>query len=226
MKLTEVSELRMRVGYARGYEQSRSTVTGEGGSTVPTGEEDGNASPDAVVSESDGDSESVVGDIMLTTHLRRDLTHSLSFSRNIRGGFTSAFETYDSLTYTLTWSGRATTAQLFSQYSDVAPSGGETQYSDWGTTLSVSYPLASYMGLNFQTSYYVRDNTEDLREDADIQDSNDYETWATRIGTSFAVTKTIDFTTYAQHIERLSDAGSLEYERDIIEAIFRYSHQF
>ena len=63
-------------------------------------------------------------------------------------------------------------------------------------------------------------------EDEDLEFSNDYETWVTRVGTSFRLTERLTFSSYAQHTERYSDAEDLEYTRDTLAAYLTYHRQF
>ena len=60
----------------------------------------------------------------------------------------------------------------------------------------------------------------------DPEYTSDYETLSVRLGTTFSVTRMIDFSIYGQHIDRLSDNPNLEYSRDIAAGTFTYKHDF
>ena len=102
-----------------------------------------------------------------------------------------------------------------------------SDYSDWQSGIRFSYPLVDYITLLLSSTYSVRDNdVQGPEEVGELEDTNDYRTWSSRIATSFALTREVDFTTSAQHIERYSDSDRLEYSRDIFAATLTYSHEF
>jgi len=223
--LSERTELTLSLGYSVGVvaEAGRERITTT------------NLETD-VETEADKDTASLTGKIGLRTLLRKDLVHSLSYSRSLRGGFRTAFETVDTYEYKIDWTGYASSASLYSRLSMVEPSTeARNEYRDWTSGFEMSYPLVRYITLLFQSTYSVRNNTtesgapeeelEDLQEVADQELRNDYTTWQTRIGTKFSLMREIDFTTYAEHIERYSDSEDLEYERDILAAYLTYTHE-
>jgi hypothetical protein len=71
-------------------------------------------------------------------------------------------------------------------------------------------------------------NNEDVLPDAGLEPEwmEDYQTWLTKIGTGFNVTREVTFTAYYSHGERFSDLEDLAYQRDTVEATFTYTHRF
>jgi len=227
LRLTEASSLKLSVGFSRG--QTKQVRTADLPAVAPDSAADPAAegvSGDTRRAEAESEPESVSGSVALTTQLRRDLAHKIGFSRGIRGGFSSAFETYDRYSYHLRWGGDATTAEAYTEYTDVENSDLDSDYTSWVSGLILSYPLVENIRLRLSTAYNIRENSGDVLEDADPQDVNNYETWTTRLSSSFELTKKIDFTTYFQHVERTSDDDQLAYKRDIVAANLRFSHQF
>jgi len=209
-RLTDVTTLTATLGASAGYSYGVST-------TEDDEDDEGN------------DQERLSGSLLLKTQIMRNLAHSFSYRRGLRGGFDSSFDLYDDYAYRLTWGGHATKAQLYSSLSEVQPDGeSEDEYSNWTSGASVSYPITRIIRLYMTTSYAIRDNPDAALDDDDEDDESryDYETWRSRIGTSFAVTRSIGFNTYVEHVERTSDAETLGYERDTFAATFNYSHQF
>jgi len=213
MRLTEVSTLTAGLGYA----------AGAGIGTEVAVQNDQERRDFSV--ERQG---SLVGHVNLTTHLRRDLTHSFEYRRGLRTGFDSAFELYDQYAYRIWWQHDLTTVSGHSVYRVVYPSSDLVNgYSDWTSGIDFSYPLADRVALLGTTAYSQRRNEAVAATGVvDEEWSNDYATWLSRLGTSVAVNRKINFVTYAEHIQRWSDANELEYVRDIFEAMFVYRHQF
>ena len=198
--LTGVSVLSLRAGYSQGYHWS-----------PPVADE--------------SESATVSGAASLRTQLRRNLSHKLGYSRTLRGGFNSAFEQVDAYDYRIEWKGAASSVTLHSALKEVEPSSDSVNaYRDWSSGLEVSYPLRPYINLQFSSKYSVRQNRDTVEGDEEWV--YDYDTWSTRLGTSFAVTRKIDFTTYVQHVERYSNSEQLEYERDTISGVFTFRHRF
>lgn len=165
----------------------------------------------------------------IKTFLKENVWHSLGYSSSINTGYRAAFELVDSLEYRLEWNGDATTVALSSEYRTTEPSGNIfSKYADWVTELNVIYPLTRFIDLEGTLRYQIRENDPNLlsNELYDPETTSDYDTWMGRIGSSFAVTKTIKFYTYYTHVSRDSDNEDLVYTRDIFESYFRYSHQF
>lgn len=209
-RLTDVTTLTATLGTSLGYTRSVRRSSDDDDDTA-------------------GDQERLSGSVKIETQLMRNVKHSFEYDRGLTGGFDSAFNEYDTLAYRFAWSGYATKLQLYSTLREITPDGDdEEQYSDWKSGLSLSYPLTRYISTYLTSDYTVRDNADANREDEDEDDEvrYDYDTWRTRLGTSFGVTKEVNFNAYAEHIERISDASTLEYERDTVAATLTYSHQF
>jgi len=213
LRLTRATSVSLAAGYARGAVAGRRRD--------PTREE---------VEEREEEPETITGSVELETLMRRDLTQTIRYGRAMRTGFSSNFEVTDTYRYELDWRGDLVSARAYSQLTEVDPSNrDETDYSDWTSGLTVTYPLVNrpYITLNASTRYSVRDNSaRGITVVTEPEQENDYETWDSRIGTSFGIARDISFTTYVQHIERFSDYEDLQYERDIFAAYFTYSHQF
>jgi len=198
--LTGASVLSLRAGYSEGYALD----------------------PDVT---NETDQATVFGEASLKTQLRRDLAHQFSYGRYLRGGFSTAFEQVDTYGYAIDWKGARASARLYSTVNEVTPSSSAVnQYRNWSSGIGASFPLTYYIDLHFSTVYSVRDNQDTATGDEEWQ--NDYDTWSSRLGTSFAITRKVDFTTYVQHVERLSDSEDLEYERDTFSAMFTFKHRF
>ncbi|MBN2302326.1 MAG: hypothetical protein JXN60_07425 [Lentisphaerae bacterium] len=210
--LGDNTSLTLGIGYAFGY--------GYGYYWTDAPEEDSGVS--------EGNSESVVGSAALTTQLRKDLSHSVKFAKSIDGGFNTGFETSDEYSYRLYWQGEAASINGGSALRYVQPnSKSVNSYSNWKSDLNLRYPLIRFVDLLFSTAYTVRVNKSlDSKGGIDAEWANDYATWVSSVGTSFAVTRSIGFSVSYQHIERYSDSSLLAYERDIFLALLSYKHEF
>lgn len=169
----------------------------------------------------------------LRTEMTRNLWHSLSYRRGLRGGFNAAFEEYDSWLYQIGYKNEMVDTTIYSDYTAADPTlAGENDYSTWRNGVKITYPLTRFIDLQASTDYTLRrngnvDNVNNLTGELDIpENTSDYDTWTSRLGTSFSLTKTIDFVTYLQHQERISDDPDLEFTRDTFYANFVYTHQF
>lgn len=204
--LTASSTLALGVGYTRGESSTRLTEDGR---------------------QTEGDEEqTITGNASLATQLRRNLAHSVSYDRGMRSGFDSDFEIFDSLEYRIRWTGAAAAVTLYTRWLEVRPSAeGGNGYTDRVTGAEAAFPVTSFMTLDASSSYAQRENRFTLAEGA-LESTNDYNTWVSRIGTSFAITRSIDFIAYYMHIERESDNDNLSYQRNIYEAMLRYTHRF
>jgi len=178
-------------------------------------------------SESARDTVSLVAEARVQTRLRKDLDHSLTYERGLRGGFLSAFEEYDTLEYRVDYKGAFTSLALFSRWSNIRPSASAlNEYSDWTSGLNWTYPLSRAVDLKLSSVYSVRENDTLLTATGEPELDNDYETWTTRAGTGFRLTRSIDFDAYVEHVERTSDAADLAYTRDTVAATLTYRHDF
>lgn len=212
LRLSEMSVLSVGIGYAVGaaYATGRRVVE----------EREGRI-------EGEGDRETLTGFITLETQLRKDLRHELGYAHTLRGGFASAFEEADEYHYTLTWQGAASSAQAYARLLQVNPSGHLPDYRNRVVGAEISYLLLPPVTLRISGQHAERDN-ETPPEVAGFrpEDVYDYRTWFVRAGTSFALTRKLEFYAYAQHAERESASGDLDYQRDQIGALFTYTHQF
>ncbi len=175
--------------------------------------------------------DSLTGSIGLETKLTRGTSHSLSYERRFQQGYLSASELVDALLYRLSWASELTTASAHTGLSRADPSNLDvSDYDGWTSGISVTHTLTRYVKLVMTTQYSTRRmrnipaTAEEGKTDPELL--YDYNTWVSRIGTSFALTKKIGFSTYYQHIERDSDYGDLAYTRDMFAANCAFSHQF
>ena len=206
--VTDVSSLRVGAGY----------------STASTAETEPSVAPGG----SRSDSFSMMGYVDLSTRLRRDLAHFVGFSRGVRSGFESAFETYDTVYYRITWNRNETKLSAHTAWTQVQPSSDSVSgYSDWSIGLEGTLPLTEWISLFATSRYDVRSNETAGTDPAVPADQQgDYSTWANRLGTSLAVTRSIEFVTYYEHTIRRGDSPSQDSTWDIFEAFFIYRHQF
>jgi len=214
MRLTQVTSFTVGVGYGAGYARQVQRTVATTGTPVQ-------------VAEPEGRQGTLVGYAKLVTRLRKDTEHTLSYARGLRTGFDSAYEIYDEYAYKITWQGSATRITGYTTYQDVEPSSPDVNgYSDWISGVDLTHPLTQSANL-FATSYYdARNNRTAVSANADPEWTNNYATWVSRIGTSLTLTKSIDFVTYFEHVERYSASSQLAYSRDVFEATFYYRHQF
>jgi hypothetical protein len=169
----------------------------------------------------------MVGEVSLTTHLSEELVHSYGFARNVQGGFSSDFETVDAYQYRLDWKGDLVGVNLSSSLQDVTPSKASVNaYSDWTSSINISYPLLPYITLLASSSYDVIKNKGTATSSNPVEWNHDYKTWTSQIGTSFSVTREVGFSTSVQHIERSSDSKDLAYQMNIFSADLTYTHAF
>jgi hypothetical protein len=212
MRLTQFTTARAGIGYSVGYSSQR-------GATERDGE--------SVERESESRQGSMTGFASLTTALREDLSHTFDFRRGLRTGFNSDYEIYTMYGYSLDWRGAVSSAGLFTRIYEVEPSGDQvSSYRDWQSGVRCSYPLTGFATLIASSVYSIRENNAREDQAGELEDRSDYETWSSRVGTSFSITKNLTFLTYYEHVERYSDASDLTYSRDIFEARFSYRHQF
>jgi hypothetical protein len=171
--------------------------------------------------------DTVIGGAFIETDLSKSLTHALAYTRSQDVGFESSFENSSALTYTLEWAGRFSAAQFRTGYADVEVSDRRGDYTDWVTGVVYQHPLTSWIVLELSTLYAVRENNPPPDPAGlAVTEVDDYDTWSSRIGTAFGVTRDVEFKTYAQHTERFSDNLELEYERNLLSAMFTYTREF
>ncbi len=227
VKMSPFTRIRVGVGYSAGYSGRAGVASGSSGDST---------------AEQLDKSGSLTGFASLTTDLRKDLTHTFDYRRGLRTGFESDYELFSMYGYRIDWRGALESASFFTRVMEVEPSGDNVgSYRDWTTGLNATYALfriADRMGAFYSpllravdligTSTYTVRSNEGVAANGDAEPElhEDYATWASRLGTSFAVTKSIGFLVYFEHVERMSEAEQLAYTRDIFEAILTYRHQF
>ena len=168
----------------------------------------------------------MTGQLSLETQLGRDLSHSLKIARSLRPGFLSTFEVSNLYGYEIIWKSEQASAGFYSELNNTESSQSSVnEYTDWNSGLSLSYPLVEYITLLFSTAYSVRKNEAGEFAGIDEDLRTDYRTWSSKVGTSFSVTRNVEFTTSFRHVERESDSEALDFERDIFTAVFTYKYQ-
>jgi len=226
LPITDATTLNLSLGSSAGYVTGRGTRTTEQDGEVQTTDR-----------ERDADSLVLSGAATLRTQMSRNLWHALTYRRGVRSGFNSAFEDFDTWNYRISYTGGEVGIQVYSRYVAVEPTlDSDTKYTDWRNGVRITYPLTHIVTLVGSSEYAIRDNqaysgdvdtrgelTGDVEE---AENRSDYDTWTSRLGTSFGLTKKIDFNTYIQHYERISDDKDLEFTRDTFAANLVFSHQF
>jgi hypothetical protein len=210
------STLQLGAGLSTGYQEAQQQTSGA----------------DAV-SDSDEQSKTTETSAQaeLETRLRRDLTHSLGYTRGLRGGFNSTFELHEQYAYRLDWKGERARFGVSSVLSSIEPEGGAASaYRTWANTASAARDVARNTTLTLTSTYTTRENdavTAAEAEDLDAEDLNDYETWVTRLAARVQLTpRHLSLETYVEHIERFSGSEDLAYTRDTAAAYLTYSRPF
>jgi len=177
------------------------------------------------------DQNSLTGSVELETKLTRGISHSLSYERRFQQGYLSASELVDALRYRLIWTGDLTTTTIHTSASRVDPSNLDvSDYDAWTSGISITHSLTQFVRL-VMSSHYSRRRIRNVPATAEEGKTDpellyDYNTWVSRIGTRFALTKKIGFNSYYEHVERDSDYGDLAYTRDLISANCTFVHRF
>jgi hypothetical protein len=217
VRMSPFTRIRVGAGYSAGYSVAGNAIVASGTA--------GDTTADQLNTSQAG---TLTGFGSLTTDLRKDLSHTFDYRHGLRTGFRSDYELFTAYGYQINWRGALESASFFTRVTEVEPGGNNAgRYRDWATGLNGTYPLLRVADLIGSSTYTVRYN-EDPAQGAEVDPElkADYATWASRIGTSFSITKSIGFLVYFEHIERTSNADVLNYVRDIFEAIFTYRHQF
>jgi len=224
LRLTEFTRVSVGLGYSVGV-----SVGGAAAVTVTrTGTEEEPVEQEQLVT-GENDAATMTGFVKLRTQLNPRLAHRLSYDRRIRTGYKTALETVDSYEYRLNWDGQATKASLYSTLNVVEPSRVDVrEYDDWTSGMTMDYPLVRYVTLHMLSKYTVRRNRGTVLDAANVptEELYDHKTWTSRIGTSFQLTRSITFNTYAQRVKRESESDDLTFVRDIFAATLKYTHRF
>jgi hypothetical protein len=175
-----------------------------------------------------GSVDSMSATASLSTQMSREWSHGMNYQYGLTGGFSSPFNLQSSLSYELSYENDMASMVFSSGYTSVEPQVAEfSDYTSWLSSLNIGLPMTRSIGLLFSASYAARANGVSASTDlSDPEYTSDYDTLSLRLGTSFSVTRRIDFTIYAQHIDRMSDNENLDYSRDILAGTFSFSHAF
>ncbi|OVE73483.1 hypothetical protein BVX94_03830 [bacterium B17] len=212
IKATDFSVISISAGYSLGSVDDELTI-------------------DSVTDNSqDSDLGSVIGSFSLNTKMSEELSHMLGYSREMDGGFNTAFEIIDKAMYKIDWKTDRASVSVYTDYDSVDPrSDTYSDYTDWTSGLKWSYKMSDYLALGYKISYSIRDNAElstTTVEELDESLTQDYSTLDNRLKLTMAVTENIDFVTYVEHEDRSSDSPDLDYDRFTGGAVFTYKHQF
>lgn len=100
--------------------------------------------------DSDDTTSAMTGNVALQTDLAKNLQHTLTYTRGVRDGWSSA-ETYDGFSYDIQWTGDLTTLKFRSSINSVDPALAEDRdYSDWQNQLMATRALADFLRNDFQ----------------------------------------------------------------------------
>lgn len=189
--------------------------------------------------ETEGSSGGTIGRVGLRTDLRRNLWHSLTYSRALTSGYSSGLELDDDVRYSLVWSGEPIAVGTSVARHNAEPKlSTATAYRDWLMTVFASWPMMKEVTLHVSTAYTIRDNDppapagtteEDGTGDENDDEAtliNDYDTWTSAFGITYRMTKRSTLAAYINHTTRLSDEPSLEFARDILGTTFTYDYSF
>jgi len=161
------------------------------------------------------------------TELSPGSAQSVGYSRRMAEAFQGGFDVVDTLRYTLNWRRGMFPGRFYTTLGNHDLGGGAgTSYVDWITGVSLTHRLTRLIGLEFLTSFNIRDNQESSSEGVSADASADYNTWITRLSLGLPVTEKTTCSAYVEHVERTSASESLEYSRDILGVSLSWSHRF
>jgi hypothetical protein len=181
--------------------------------------------------ETEGSTDSLIGRAKLKTQLHKDLSHAISYTRNMTGGYAAGLEVTDEARYSIDWDAtRDIGVGLSTAYQSVEPRlTAVTPYVDWVTQLSVSWQALKDLKFDFATSYSIRDNgpiTTNSPNASDPTVAYDYDVWSALLGATYQLTQAASLAAYIQHTAEFSDAEELRYTRDIYGINFTFSYTF
>ena len=181
--------------------------------------------------ETNGTSDTVIGNLGLQTRLTDTLSHGASFSRQQRAGFMAGFEVVDAYSYNIQWANPDAWAVGYSTtYETVnVRLANASTYSAWVNQISASRPLAPDLVLTLATAYTMQMNGQMQTGDigaGNIFLSNDYDTWASTAGLIKTLTDKLKLYAYVEHLERLSANPQLAGTRDTVGLTLGYYNDF
>lgn len=180
--------------------------------------------------ETEDSFDTVVGSFLLATELSPRLNHQADYSRWVRGGYRAGMEIVDEYHYALRWKNDWIAGGYALWFTDVQQEMSTiTDYRDWLHQLSLFYPLTRFVTLSAVTQYGIRDEDEGPSGAVDaIEETfhDDYETWTTRLGTTFHLTKRLVAAAVAEHVERFSDSDDVAFTRDTVALTCTYTYDF
>lgn len=168
--------------------------------------------------ETNSTSDAVIGMLRLKSQLSDNLSHQIGYERSQRGGFNGGFEVLDAVHYGISWNNQDWQVAFLTVYRMAEPRlYRSNRYTDWLNQISLAKPLTQYLTLTLATAYTIRDNSAVKTGDAgegDLLVANSYDTWASNVGLTYAITKRLKASAYVEHLERFSDNNSLAFSRD------------
>jgi hypothetical protein len=216
-RLTRATTGRFRLGYGRSQTAGYSQSSTEG--------DDANDSKQT----RDGWTDAVTGEAQITTEMTKTLSHTLRYTRALRRGFNSPVEQVGEFAYDLNWRTANPNFTVFSRVQNVEPvASDEPPYRNWSSGLLARMPTGPLSAFRAGTQYDKRLNNGDaaVASDYPVESQADYDTWTTFIGFSASLMKNLTFDSDLRHIALMSDAGDLDYTRDVAAAKLVYRHQF
>jgi hypothetical protein len=169
--------------------------------------------------------QSLTGAASLDHDLQFGRSQSFSAQRAITQSFEGGVDIQDRFSYNYRWSEALLPGSFASDYTVTDPlSDDRLGYSNWRNSISVRLQLTRTMPLSLTVTYDIR--TNDKEAGADDDENADYETFSAAARTGFRLTEKMNFTAYAQHIQRTSDNPDQEYARQTIGAQVSWAHQF
>lgn len=204
---------------------------------VSAGYSIGGSSSPSDASGNSKDSEVMTGSASVQTKFSASLQQTVLAQRGLRRSFNAPFEVYDNFSYRADWKGDMSAVSVFSELGMVEP-GGTTNavgYENWRSGINMTYPLMPGVNLDAASEYnVVKNNIEAGDNPAEPEWLYDYNTWASRVGTTFSIIQppagergsALSFTLYAQHVVRTSKSEELTYTRDTVAGIFTWTHDF
>jgi hypothetical protein len=176
---------------------------------------------------------SVSGGIGLEHEISESKSQKITYQRRQTEGFSGGVDVSDTISYNYSWSGERFPGAFSTRYATLDPQEAtRSGYSDWTTRLQLGHQLTRLLRLTFLTSYAQRKTDASASAAAaataaGTQDAtSDYDTWTVRLGGSMPLTKKTAFSTYVEHVDRMSDNENLAYTRDVIAATITWSHDF
>ncbi|MFU8779521.1 MAG: hypothetical protein ACNA71_00680 [Kiritimatiellia bacterium] len=177
-------------------------------------------------------SQTVTAAVSLNHDLGQGRSQQLHARRSVVESFEGGIDVTDTLGYRYGWSGLWLPGSFTSDYTIVDPlDPRQNGYRNWDNRLQVRTQLTQIVPLHLSAGYAMRFNevpagpTVGMTID-DAETRSDYQTLSLVARTGFRITARINFTAYAQHVQRMADDARLAYTRETFGAQLTWSHKF